>query len=606
MELVKTYSKPRPLDYPAGSMLFDVRYSRRPSELYEVIYYNPITDRLEVSYEKPIVDIWFEKKEFRNHDQYQLPQVKLEDCYPVYCKPSQIPAVIAQEVGGEWLDLYMKIKDAWGVYDIKKKMCECPYVYKGDFQEDVYFRLRWLNEFGEDYDISKVESAYLDIEVDVLDRTIDAKDYTTAPQPINAVSLILPKQKICALFVLGPRNYNQIDEQFHELLEKQKKAFNWLNNHVDEFRHKIANYDVNNRKYIGDFTIRLHQFEYNDELSMISMIFAYINKYRPWFTLSWNAPFDDNYLVNRARWLGADPSDLVVPKDFKTRKIYFSEDKNKKATIKDSKDFFFASTYTQYLCQERLYAATRKSQQNLRSYSLDAIAKKTAGIRKLSDTKSDNFRKFAYTDTINFLLYNVRDTVAQYAIELNCADTGSFASRSYTFCTAYSKCFQEIHIVRNTREYFFEKEGYVQACRLLVDPSWDTAYEGAFVADPHLNYPTGMIVNGKRVNNIIIGALDADAASYYPSTKMGENQDPMSLEYKCIIDNEELFLSGKCTNKSYNQEYYWYDNDGNRHVKDMTGPIINTYKNGNIASLAWNWLNAPSISDIFEYVDANL
>ena len=39
------------LDYPAGSILFDVRYYRSP-ECFEVIYYNPITKRLEVKYEE--------------------------------------------------------------------------------------------------------------------------------------------------------------------------------------------------------------------------------------------------------------------------------------------------------------------------------------------------------------------------------------------------------------------------------------------------------------------------------------------------------------------------------------------------------------------------
>ena len=121
-----------------------------------------------------------------------------------------------------------------------------------------------------------------------------------------------------------------------------------------------------------------------------------------------------------------------------------------------------------------------------------------------------------------------------------------------------------------------------------------------------MNYPTGYIVNGKNVNNIIFGAVDADAKAYYPSSKMGENQDPMSLHYKCIMDNEELFLSGKLSNKSYSQEYYWYDSDGNRHNKDLTGQVINTYKNGNIASLMYNWFNAPSIGEIFDFVDANI
>jgi hypothetical protein len=48
------------LNYPEGSLLFDVRYCRSP-ECFEVVYWSPITNRLEVQYEEPIIDIWFLK-----------------------------------------------------------------------------------------------------------------------------------------------------------------------------------------------------------------------------------------------------------------------------------------------------------------------------------------------------------------------------------------------------------------------------------------------------------------------------------------------------------------------------------------------------------------
>ena len=602
---VKTYGIPKPLDYPEGSILFDVRYVRRPSEEFEVVYWNPKTERLEVKYEKPIIDIWFLKPECRTN-QYQIAQAKLGDCYPVYCQPSKIANVIAQEIGGEWGQLFDDMKDAYGVYDLKKKMCECPWVFKADFKEDVYFRLRWLNQYGRDFDISKVKVAYLDIEVDTLDRSIDPRDYQNAPQPVNAVSLILDEQKIAALFVLGPRDESQIDKKYHPLLLKQKEAFAWLEQHQQEFKHKIVDTDKDNKQYLEGYDIRVHIFPFDQEIYMIKLIFEYINKYRPWFCLSWNAPFDDNYLMNRIKWLGYDPLTFFIPTEFKTRVLFFSEDKNPSAAIPDSKDFFYCSSYTQYLCQERLWGATRKSQQKPRSYSLNYVGKMTAKIVKLTDTKSGKFREFAYTDFINFLLYNMRDTVVQKAIEFNCGDCGAFASRSYSFCTQFSKCFQETHIVRDSREYYFEKEQYVQACRLLVPPGIDTAYEGAYVADPALNNCVGLIINGKKTNKVIYGALDADAASYYPSTKMGENQDPMSLEYKVIVNNEEIWLNGSHKNRSFNQEYWWFDSDGDRHKKDLSGQIINSYKNGNVASTMYNWFNAPSITDVFAYLDANL
>lgn len=591
------------LDYPEGSILFDVRYHRKP-ECFEVVYLNPITNQLEVQYEDPIVDIWFLKKELRNlrEYRYQVSQIEMDNAYPVLCKVSHIPKVIADEIGGDWGKWYQDNKESLQMFELKKHLCECPWVFKADFLPDVYFRLRWMKQYGDQIDVSKVTTGFLDIEVDVIDRTLVMGDYENAPQPINAISLILPHVKICALFVLGPRPKSLLDHKYHPLLEKQMGAYQWLTTHQCEFIQKVQTYDDDNIEYLKGYDIRLHIFDFHDEINMIKMVFDYINKYRPMFVESWNAPFDDNYLMNRIAYLGGDPRDAFIPKEFKTDMLYFSEDKSPTKAIKTSKDWFNSSTYSVYICQMRLFGATRKSQQERRSYSLSSVGKDIAGIDKLTDTKSGVFREFAYTDFINFLLYNIRDVVVQLAIESKCLDTQSFVARSYMFATQYSKCFQETHIVRNIREYFFEQEGYVQACRLLVDPTWDTAYEGAFVAEPTNNAPTGFILNGKNMNNMMFGVLDADAASYYPSTKMGMNMDPMSLLYKCKINNQ-VFVD-QCVNRSFNQEYIWKDSKQKPHPKDLTGPIVNSYKNGNINSLMYNWFNLPSITEYFEFLDS--
>ena len=595
------------LDYPEGSLLVDVRYHPfRPykAECFEVVYLDPITNRLEVKYEDPLIDIWFLKKEYRDN-QYQISQAEMDKCYPVLCKPSQISKMIADNIGDEWQEIYENMKDILTPYDLKRQMCKCPWVFKADFTPDVYFRLRWINQFGDQCDVSKVTYGFLDIEVDVLDRTLDPKDYSSAPQPINAVTVLLPHVKICAVFVLAPRPKEKLHPKFHSLLEKQIKEHEWMKTHQNEFISQIINDDEDNKEYLKEFDVRLHMFEYDDEIYMIKTIFDYINKYRPMFMFSWNAPFDDNYLMNRISELGYDPREIMIPDAFKTETLYFSEDKSSTKTIKSSKDWFFSSTYTNYVCQMRLFAAIRKSQQERRSYSLSAIGKAIAGIDKLSNTKSGTFREFAYTDFLKFVLYNVRDVVVQYAIESKCLDSQSLVGRSYMFATQYSKCFQETHIVRNIREYFFEHEGYVQACRLIVPSGLDTAYEGAFVADPERNNPTGFVLNGKHMANMMFGVLDADAAAYYPSTKMGMNMDPMSLLYKCKIDNQ-VFMDQSCVNQSFNQEYYWYDSKNKAHPKDLSGPIINSFKNGNNASLLYNWFNLPSVTDYIEYLDTML
>lgn len=596
-------------DYPQGSILFDVRYYYKP-ECFEVVYFNPITNQLEVEYEEAIIDIWFLKEEFRTN-KYQIAHAPMDQCYPVLCKPSQVPKMIAEHIGGEWKEYYDKFNGQISNKDLKDHMCKCPWVFKADFTPDVYYRLRWMEKYGEECDVSNVTFGFVDIETDVLDRTIDPKDIYSAPQPINAVSIILPHVKICALLVLSPRPQNMIHEKFWPLLERQQKAFDWMMNNMDEFKRKIVDTDPDNKKYLEGYDIRVHVFDFHREIDLIKTVFDYINKYRPMFVESWNAKFDDNYLIHRAEYLGYDPKDFVIPEAFQTDMLYYKEDgsgkngnndKKRAFSIKNSKDWMFSSTYSIYICQMRLFAAIRKSQQERRSYSLSSVGKDIAKIDKLTNTKSGTFREFAYTDFINFLLYNVRDVVVQLAIEMNCHDCQALVSRSYMFATQYSKCFQETHIVRNIREFFFEQEGYVQACRLIVEPGIDTSFKGAFVAPTEKNAPTGYVLNGKPVNNIMYGVLDADAAAYYPSSKMGLNLDPMSLLYKAKINND-IFVS-QCVNRSFNQEYYWYDSKNKPHQEDMTGPIMNSYKNGNEMSLLYNWFNLPSVSEYFQYIDS--
>lgn len=600
-------------DFPEGSLLFNVTYYDKP-ECLEVVYYNPITNQLEVSYRKPIIDIWFIKPEYRylcitkNPDgsitEHQISQINKDQSYAINCKPSQVPKVIAEEIGGKWVEKYEQNKDTMNSFDLKAMMCECPYVMKADFLPDVYFRLRWLHDKGLDQDLGKVTFGLLDIEIDVIERSIDMKNINEAPVPINAVTVILPANKICAVLMLAPRPEHKLHPKFHGLLKKQEKEYEWIINNQEEFKRMIVEDDPDNKKYLDGYDIRLHFFDFDKEINLIKTVFDYINKYRPWFMMSWNAKFDHPYLYNRIKWLGYDPNDIIIPKQFQTQQLYYSPDKSKRYALKTSTDWWHTSTYTVYLCQQRLYAQIRKSQQEQRSMALTYIGGKVAKIHKLSDAKEGVFREFAYINYIKFILYNVRDVVVQLAIELANNDCRTFVSRSYTFATQFPKCFKETHIVRNCREYYFEQDGKVQACRLIDDSGCDTSFKGAYVAPPDKNAPTGLTLNGKPMNNIIYGALDADAKSYYPSTKMGMNMNGMTLLYKCRI-SVESFIQGSCINKSFNQEYYWFDNHQppRRHEEDMSGPIINAYKNKNEASVMYNWLNLPSETEYFNMID---
>lgn len=627
---VQSYGKPpkslREI-FPEGSMLFDVRYCTSPKEEFEVVYLDPTTEQLEVKYIPAIVDIYFLKNDCR-HNIYQISQTTVDKCFRVWCKYSAISKMIytyagdAKTYNEEGSDLtdetykeyYERYDGQLPKYVVNKKMVQNPWSFKADFQPDAYFRIRWVQEFGEDFDVSKITSGFLDIEVDTLDRRIDPKNPMDVAQPINAVTLILPKNKICSVFILAPRPKDSrfIHEKFWDLLDKQQKEYDWIINNQDEFKMMImgkssedfpdcptyVDVDNDNHQYLEGYDIRLHFFDFDKEIYLIKTIFDYINKYRPMFMFSWNAPFDDNYLLHRIEYLGYDPVSIIIPQEFETNRLAFVFDKTGNFNLKTNRDWFFTSTFTQYLCQMRLFAAVRKSQKEENSYALNEIGKKIAKIEKLTDTKSSKFSEFAYTDFIKFILYNIRDVVVQLAIESKVNDAQTLYGKSYSFCTSFSKCFQETHIVRNAKEYGFETfEGYIMSNKAVVDKTIDGAFEGAFVAEPKLNKPTGLVLSGRSMNNIIYGASDLDAAAMYPSHKMGYNLDKMSMLYKCRINND-VFRNGMCKNKSYNQQYIWYDSKNRPHEKDISGPIMNAFKNNNIMSLMENYFNVPDLTNM--------
>ena len=74
----------------------------------------------------------------------------------------------------------------------------------------------------------------------------------------------------------------------------------------------------------------------------------------------------------------------------------------------------------------------------------------------------------------------------------------------------------------------------------------------------------------------------------------------MSLKYKCVIDNQ-VFVQAMCSNRSFNQEYYITDDKGKTHSEDISAPMLNSYKNGNISSVSYLYLGLASVT---EYIDA--
>ena len=165
---------------------------------------------------------------------------------------------------------------------------------------------------------------------------------------------------------------------------------------------------------------------------------------------------------------------------------------------------------------------------------------------------------------------------------------------------------------------YFERAGWVQGNNLNTigsdgdetadqfygrkkEPKEKASFKGAINAEPTMNMHIGEPVLGVRSNNIFHLSIDFDMGSFYPSIKISSNMDPLTLLFKAAFINDE-FSSGEFTNRSQNQEYEEKDKNGNMRQVDITGEAVNTYAGGNVLTFGYNFLNLPSVAQVYEQV----
>ena len=116
----------------------------------------------------------------------------------------------------------------------------------------------------------------------------------------------------------------------------------------------------------------------------------------------------------------------------------------------------------------RLYASIRKSQHKLKSVKLNAIAERELKDKKVEYPEAANIVTFAYMDWLRFIIYNIKDVLLQLGIERKVKDVITYYMRSHQNLTPYNKIFKETHLLRNVREMYFNKEGWVQGNNINI------------------------------------------------------------------------------------------------------------------------------------------
>lgn len=593
-------------------------------EYFEVIYKTK-DGTVHKSEEPGEADIYIVKPEYRTCT-YNKPQERIEKMDKVRVPISKIRYAIAEAMGDDGKK-FIESCYKQGNYNKLNQLYKWPYCFGCDFQPEYYYMKNWYEKHPFK-GVPKLTKAYLDIETDLMDYTLDMDNIPgTAYSPVNLVSVINEDTNEVVTFILRPYKPSRLgrsEEEYqkrYKMYEKQLKDHEYLMSHKDEFYKDLhESFDSTYGR------LNYHIRDYEQEIDLIADVFAFINSRKPNFCLIWNMRFDIQYLYYRIIALGYDPKTIMCHKDFDTRKSGNDIDQRRcsfkvdKSTflIEKQYDYFYCSSYTQYICQMRLYSSTRKSQHKLQSVALNAIADRVLKDKKVEYPEQSNIVRFAYVNWILFVKYNIKDVLLQKGIENKTQDIKGYYRRSHSNLTPYNKVFRETHLLRNVREIYFEQEGWVQSNNLnIIDMNEDdierrfyhgddeeeeeSTFKGAINADPIWNARVGMKVMGSRTNNVFSNSVDFDMSAFYPSSKIASNMDPATLLYKASFINDE-FISGEFINRSLNTKYVEKDKNGNMRRLDFTGEAVNTFVSGNMLSFGYNFLGLPNITSLYNRV----
>ena len=607
--------------YGKNPILLNVTYQRANKdkhlqECFKVIYKD---DDGKVHYieEEPIAEIWIVKEEYRDYDYFKY-QEKMERMDVHRIPVSKIRAFIAAEAG-PWGEAIVKKAKQEPNYMMKNQILnqlyKWPYAFRCDFQPEWYYINDWYRQYPLTT-IPMLSTAYMDIEIDMIDYMVDMEHVeTSAYAPVNVVSLILDETHEAFQFMLepylpsnigiGPKDYEIRLKKF----EKQCKDFYDLKDNVDGYIQELK--DRFNPTYGElDYKVRF----YKNEIELIADIFRVINNRKPNFLECWNMRFDIDYLYNRIKVLGYDPNTIIPSPEIPNPYCRFKKD-DTTYLIEKQFDYFYCSSFTIYICQMRLYGSIRKSQHKLRSLSLNAIGDRELGDKKVEYADETNIIDFPYKDWRKFSIYNMKDTLLQKGIENRTHDVLTYFLRSAQNLCPYNKLFKETHLLRYARELDFNKQGQVQGNNPHIaevedesanlfygvtkkdEESKKLSFKGAINAEPVWNSNIGERVLGVVSNNMFKNPQDYDMGAFYPSIKIICNLDPMTLLCKASFYNNE-FISGEFSNKSLNQQYEEVDKNNKIRPVDITGEAVNTYMSKNILTFGYNYLNLPSITDL--------
>lgn len=615
-------------------LLLDIQYIRgkkkngkkEPDCLYTIYRDLDTNEKKMELITDPKMTIYFEKEEYRNHS-HNLTYIELDKVKPVTCKYSDIKFAIANEMGENGIRFLQNVFETKD-YSRLSELNRYPYVFGHDFDVRTWYRHAW-NKSGFKAKERVLTKGFMDIEADSFD--IDGFP-EPATCPIDLVTVIDSNEMKSYTFALVNQKYKmrdfshiQDDKLREELIQKEKerkeahdnrnKQEEDLMNNLDNLRTEL--HEMFDDIY-GEIEYKFHFYE--DERKMLVHLFQLINKLKLDFMLIWNISFDIPYIIERMKYLGLDPTEVMSHPDFPVKECWFKKD-TKNFDVKNKSDFFHLSSYTIFYDQMILYAAIRKGREELRSNKLNYVAKKEIGDEKLDYSEEGNFKKFSYINYRKYFIYNIKDVLLQLGIEKATSDVDTLYVTSFENMTQYKDVFKQTVVLRNVQYKSFMEKNIVPGANLnaldayketnTFDDSEDeedeeSSFEGALVGDPTLINNFGVAIYGDPTNYLFMYSIDMDMKAFYPNTIHVLNIDVSTLIYKCIIDASQYDVRGGNIPYHGITDIQLNKKNSDSFSGDIANEIFDNFQTKNYLSLGYKFLNLPSVDEMSKIIKKEL
>jgi len=567
-------------------MLLDVLYHNgnkdtEYTDYIDIIYKNTKSgEKLLKTIEKPEIEIYFTKEEYRDYD-YNKTFMELDKTEKHTVPYKSLPWYIAKQAGEQYVS-QLKNYIELGKYRDISKIHAYPYVFGSDCPIDAFYRVNWLLEYDNEAE-KKVTKQFLDIEVD----TIDIEGFPRDGEcPINAVTIVDEEGMACYTFLLNNPNNPLIKEFIDD---------------IDSFIDEL--HDMFDESYgVLDYQI----YMYDDERDLIISTFRLINTLKRDFMLIWNGGgFDIPYMIERIKVLGLKPEDVMCHSDFPVKRCRFIKD-TKNFAVANKGDCLKLSSYTKYIDQMILYAATRKGQSELRSHSLNFIAQHELNDDKLNYDDEANIKTLPYKNYRKFVAYNIKDVLLQFGIERKTNDVDGLYLRSYSNATDYDKIFKQTVMLKCRAYYEFLLQGYIIGNNINVFiPNDGETFAGAIVGDPMLNSHTGISIFGKKSMFVYDNVTDMDFSAMYPHIIIAFNIERNTMIGKLIIPGfeedryEHFYITSNTAIQTEDDEEEDDENDSLSSTYDAGKDYVDNMLCGDVISLGTKWHNLPDFETLY-------